>query len=189
MIGLVPAVKPAVLKTQSKVIGVLATPGTLRGTLLKDVIEQVATPAHVEVITVVSPALVPFVEQGLQHSAACQAELRDVLLPLQQVGADYLVLGCTHYPFLKDSIQAVFGQQFNLIDSGVAVARQTGRVLVAQKLNFPTSGNKNNLAYLQCFVTGDIRLAQPVLNDLMRHTGQLVPVLKHTDLINSSVAP
>ena len=189
VIGLVPAVKPAVLKTQSNVIGVLATPGTLRGTLLKDVIEQVATPAHVEVITVVSPALVPFVEQGLQHSAACQAELRDVLLPLQQAGADYLVLGCTHYPFLKDSIQAVFGQQFNLIDSGVAVARQTGRVLAAQQLNFPTSGRKNNLAHLQCFVTGDIRLAQPVLNDLMRYTGQLAPVLKHTDLINSSVAP
>ena len=189
VIGLVPAVKPAVLKTQSKVIGVLATPGTLRGTLLKDVIEQVATPAHVEVITVVSPALVPFVEQGLQYSAACQAELRKVLLPLQQAGADYLVLGCTHYPFLRDSIQAVFGQQFNLIDSGLAVARQTGRVLAAQKLNFPTSGRKNNLAHLQCFVTGDIMQAQPVLNDLMRRTGQLAPVLEHTNLINSSVAP
>lgn len=189
VIGLVPAVKPAVLKTQSKVIGVLATPGTLRGTLLKDVIEQVATPAQVEVITVVSPALVPFVEQGLHYTAACQAELRKILLPLQQAGADYLVLGCTHYPFLKDSIQAVFGSQFKLIDSGVAVARQTGRVLAAQKLNFPTSGDENNLARLQCFVTGDIEQAQPVLNDLMRHTGQLVPVLNHTDLINSSLAP
>ena len=189
VIGLVPAVKPAVLKTQSKVIGVLATPGTLRGTLLKDVIEQVATPAQVEVITVVSPALVPFVEQGLHYTAACQAELRKILLPLQQAGADYLVLGCTHYPFLKDSIQAVFGSQFKLIDSGVAVARQTGRVLAAQKLNFPTSGDENNLACLQCFVTGDIEQAQPVLNDLMRHTGQLVPVLNHTDLINSSLAP
>lgn len=189
VIGLVPAVKPAVLKTQSKVIGVLATPGTFRGTLLKDVIEQVATPAQVEVITVVSPALVPFVEQGLHYTAACQAELRKILLPLQQAGADYLVLGCTHYPFLKDSIQAVFGSQFKLIDSGVAVARQTGRVLAAQKLNFPTSGDENNLARLQCFVTGDIEQAQPVLNDLMRHTGQLVPVLNHTDLINSSLAP
>ena len=91
--------------------------------------------------------------------------------------------------FLKDSIQAVFGSQFKLIDSGVAVARQTGRVLAAQKLNFPTSGDENNLARLQCFVTGDIEQAQPVLNDLMRHTGQLVPVLNHTDLINSSLAP
>lgn len=189
VIGLVPAVKPAVLKTQSNVIGVLATPGTLRGTLLKDVIEQVATPAKVEVITVVSPALVPFVEQGMQNSADCRAELRKVLLPLQQAGADYLVLGCTHYPFLKDSIQAVFGQQFNLIDSGLAVARQTGRVLAAQHLNFPTNGHKNNLAQLQCYVTGDIGRAQPVLNDLMRHTGQLAPVLEHTNLINSSVAP
>ena len=186
VIGLVPAVKPAVLNTQSKVIGVLATPGTLRGTLLKDVIEQVATPAQVKVITVVSPALVPFVEQGQQNSAACHAELKQVLLPLQLAGVDYLVLGCTHYPFLKNSIQAVFGQQFTLIDSGLAVARQTGRVLTAQQLNFPTSGESNKLSQLQCFVTGDIAQAQPVLEDLMRSCGQLIPVIKHTDLVNSS---
>ncbi len=182
VIGLVPAVKPAVLKTQSKVIGVLATPGTLRGTLLKEVIAQVATPAHVKVMTVVSPALVPFVERGMQNSAACQAELKQVLQPLQQAGADYLVLGCTHYPFLKHSIEAVFGQQFTLIDSGLAVARQTGRVLAAQKLNFPTNGKNYHLAQLQCFVTGDIQQAQPVLEDLMRHTGQTLLPIQHAIL-------
>ena len=188
IIGLVPAVKPAVLKTQSKVVGVLATPGTLRGSLLNDVIDQVAKPADVSVITVVSPALVPFVEQGRQNSAECQAELKKVLMPLQQAGADYLVLGCTHYPFLKDSIQAVFGQQFTLIDSGIAVARQTGRVLSAQKLSFPTSGEIKNKARLQCFVTGSIQQAQPVLNDLMRHAGQLAPTIQHTYIENSSAA-
>lgn len=171
IIGLVPAVKPAVLKTQRKVIGVLATPGTLRGHLLQDVIAQVAVPAQVQVLTAVSPALVPFVEQGAQDSMACRQELQRVLLPLQQRGADYLVLGCTHYPFLKSSIEAIFAQQFILIDSGMAVARQTGRVLTAQGLNYSRYQAAKTinqcLTKLQCFVTGDVNTAQPVLTSLI----------------------
>jgi glutamate racemase len=129
IIGLVPAVKPAVAATRTGRIGVLATPGTLRGTLLQDVIKEVATPAQVEVFTAISPQLVPFVEQGLQNSAPCLAELDRVLSPLVNAGVDQLVLGCTHYPFLRDAITQVFADQFTLVDSGAAVARQTGRVL------------------------------------------------------------
>lgn len=175
IIGLVPAVKPAVLKTRARVIGVLATPGTLRGSLLRDVIAQVAVPAQVQVLTAVSPALVPFVEQGQQDSHACQQELARILRPLQQAGADHLVLGCTHYPFLKNSIRAVFAEQFVLVDSGLAVARQTGRVLTAQglnhagpKLNTEIASAKQPLVKLQCFVTGNANTAQRVLNSLIQ---------------------
>lgn len=171
VIGLVPAVKPAVLKSQSKVVGVLATPGTLRGTLLHDVIEQVAVPNRVQVLTAVSPALVPFVERGEQGSAACRAELQRVLLPLQEAGADHLVLGCTHYPFLRDSIQAVFGPQFVLVDSGLAVARQTGRVLAAKNLVRSLHAQARP-AMLNCYVTGDVTLAQPVVYALLQLTPQ-----------------
>ncbi|RYZ79282.1 MAG: glutamate racemase, partial [Moraxellaceae bacterium] len=136
-----------------------------------DVIAQVAVPAQVQVLTAVSPALVPFVEQGAQDSMACRQELQRVLLPLQQCGADYLVLGCTHYPFLKSSIEAIFAQQFVLIDSGMAVARQTGRVLTAQGLNYSRYQAAKTinqcLTKLQCFVTGDINTAQPVLTSLI----------------------
>ena len=107
-----PAVKPAVLATRSKKIGVLATTGTLRGTLLQDVIREVAVPAQVEVFTAVSPKLVPFVEAGEQNSSACQAELLQVLTPLAEQGVDQLVLGCTHYPFLADAIRRLFADQF-----------------------------------------------------------------------------
>lgn len=179
VIGLVPAVKPAVLKTQTKVIGVLATPGTLRGTLLQDVIAQVAVPHQVQVLTVVSPALVPFVERGEQNTQACRAELKSILQPLVAANADHLVLGCTHYPFLKPSIDAVFGEQFQLLDSGLAVARQTGRVLTAQQLNrlastadqsrlgSPQQLSNQNLSF-KCYVTGDVLLAQPIVNQLMQ---------------------
>lgn len=163
VIGLVPAVKPAVLKTHSKVVGVLATPGTLRGSLLKDVIEQVAVPHQVEVLTAVSLALVPFVESGEQDSQACQDELSQVLQPLADAGADHLVLGCTHYPFLKRSIQQVFGNQFTLVDSGHAVARQTGRVLASKGLTNLQQAKGD----FECYVTGDTQRAEPVLNRLM----------------------
>ena len=174
VIGLVPAVKPAVLKSQSKVMGVLATPGTLRGTLLQDVIEQVAVPHAVQVLTAVSPALVPFVERGEQYSQACQDELYRVLKPLADVGADHLVLGCTHYPFLRDSIQAVFGPQFVLVDSGVAVARQTGRVLASKNLTRPLNIPSDPLSRLNCYVTGEADLAQPIMNDLLPDSGKSV---------------
>lgn len=190
IIGLVPAVKPAVLKSRSKVVGVLATPGTLRGNLLKDVIAQVAVPAQVQVLTAVSPALVPFVEQGQQDSNACQQELERILRPLQQAGADHLVLGCTHYPFLKHSIRAVFGEQFVLVDSGLAVARQTGRVLTAQRLNngqIQTAGTeiesaKQPVVKLQCYVTGNANMAQPVLNSLIKSFSPVFISVQQADI-------
>ncbi len=172
VIGLVPAVKPAVLKSQSKVVGVLATPGTLRGTLLHDVIDQVAVPHAVNVLTAVSPALVPFVERGEQYSQACKDELYRVLKPLADAGADHLVLGCTHYPFLRDSIHAVFNQQFALVDSGLAVARQTGRVLASKNLTRPLDSPPDPSSRLSCYVTGAADLAQPIINDLLPDTGK-----------------
>lgn len=190
IIGLVPAVKPAVLKSRSKVVGVLATPGTLRGSLLKDVIAEVAVPAQVQVLTAISPALVPFVEQGQQDSKACQQELERILRPLQQAGADHLVLGCTHYPFLKNSIRAVFGEQFVLVDSGLAVARQTGRVLTAQRLNkgqIQTAGTeiesaKQPVVKLQCYVTGNANMAQPVLNSLIKSFSPVFISVQQADI-------
>ncbi|MFB0640363.1 glutamate racemase [Deinococcus radiodurans] len=129
IIGLVPAVKPAVAATKSGVVGVLATPGTLRGTLLADVIRQWAEPAGVRVMQAVSTELVPLVEAGKADSPEARVVLRDVLEPLAEAGADQLVLGCTHYPFLAGSIRAEFGDTFALVDSGAAVARHTRNVL------------------------------------------------------------
>lgn len=164
IIGLVPAVKPAVLASKTGVVGVLATQGTLRGTLLHDVIRDVANPAGVRVLTAVSPKLVPFVEQGLHNSAACQAELLQILSPLAQANADQLVLGCTHYPFLKPVITQLFGSQFALIDSGLAVARQTGRVLMQHGLLATTQRHASDL---DIWVSGEYAAAQAVLGVLL----------------------
>lgn len=153
IIGLVPALKPAVLQSKSKVVAVLATPATFRGKLIQDVIQNFALPAQVDVLAVTSLALVPFVEQGQQLSPACLHVLEQILAPVVAQGADYLVLGCTHYPFLKEAIQVLFADQLTLIDSGLAVARQTARVLMQHEL-LRTETCMLSSVQLDCYVSG-----------------------------------
>ncbi|WP_347455345.1 glutamate racemase [Acinetobacter thermotolerans] len=166
IIGLVPALKPAVLATKSKTVAVLATPATFRGKLIKDVMTRFAEPAQVKVITVTCLDLVPFVEAGEQMSPACLATLRLLLQPVVDQGADYLVLGCTHYPFLKSSIQYIFGHKMTLIDSGLAVARQTARVLIKNELLFESEREEN--VRIELFVSGqNAEQMQPIIQRLI----------------------
>lgn len=153
IVGLVPALKPAVLQTQSKVVAVLATPATFRGQLIKDVIQNFAHPAGVEVLAVTCLELVPFVEAGEQMSPACLTVLQQCLQPVVDQHADFLVLGCTHYPFLNEAITHLFGQKLTLIDSGLAVARQTARILIKNELLFDEI--RQNHLQIECFVSGN----------------------------------
>jgi glutamate racemase len=162
IIGLVPALKPAVAATRTGVVGVLATPGTLRGTLLQDVIRTFAEPAGVRVLTAVSAELVPLVEAGQAEGERTRTVLRKILRPLAEAGADQLVLGCTHYPFLAGSIRAGFGDTFSLLDSGAAVARHTRNVLQGVDL-LNDQQAPGTVAY---FVTGEVEAARPVFATL-----------------------
>ncbi|WP_173912279.1 glutamate racemase [Acinetobacter sp. Marseille-Q1618] len=164
IVGLVPALKPAVLQTQSKVVAVLATPATFRGKLIKDVVLRFAEPSGVDVMPVTCLELVPFVEAGLQNSEQCKTALKNVLDPILAKHADYLVLGCTHYPFLKNTIQNLYGDQLTLVDSGLAVARQTARILIKNELLSELS--LQNKTQLSCYVSG-------------HNADTLTPVLKH----------
>lgn len=170
IIGLVPALKPAVLQTQSKVVAVLATPATFRGKLIKDVIQNFAEPMGVNVLSVTCLDLVPFVEAGQQNSEACKAILRKVLDPVVDQNADYLVLGCTHYPFLRENISALYQDRLTLVDSGLAVARQTSRILFKNKLIAEETIADN--MQLKCVVSG--------LNSM-----ELKPIIRH--LIDSEI--
>ena len=164
IIGLVPALKPAVLNSQTKTVAVLATPATFRGQLIKDVMQRFAIPAQVRVLKVTNLDLVPFVEQGAQMSEVCLSSLQHSLQPVVDQGADYLVLGCTHYPFLKPAIESIFGQKLTLIDSGIAVARQTSRILIKNELLFDQS--VADTLQIACYVSGN-------------NAEQLKPVLQH----------
>ncbi|MCH7395625.1 glutamate racemase [Acinetobacter dispersus] len=166
IVGLVPALKPAVIQTQSKVVAVLATPATFRGQLIKDVIAKFAEPAGVNVLTVTNLELVPFVEAAQEMSPACLKVLQQILEPVVEQGADYLVLGCTHYPFLKQAIHQIFAEKLKLIDSGQAVARQTTYILI--KNGLLCDKLRHNITRIECYVSGNNAVAlQPVLQHLI----------------------
>lgn len=166
IVGLVPALKPAVIQTQSKVVAVLATPATFRGQLIKDVISKFAEPAGVNVLTVTNLELVPFVEAGQEMSPACLNVLQQILQPVVEQRADYLVLGCTHYPFLKQAIHQIFAEKLKLIDSGQAVARQTTYILI--KNGLLCDKLRHNITRIECYVSGNNAVAlQPVIQHLI----------------------
>lgn len=131
-VGMEPAVKPAAQRSRTRVVGVMATPGTLQGQMFAD---AVARFAHgVTVVNQACPGLVELIECGRSEEDKIRTLLQTFLRPIQDAGADTLVLACTHYPFLRQQIQAIVGPQVDVIDPAPAVARQLGRVLSAGTL-------------------------------------------------------
>jgi glutamate racemase len=127
LIGLEPAVKPAVERTRVGKVGVLATPRTVAGERLRWLIETYA--AGVAVHRVAATGLVELVEAGILDGPEVDAALRPLLDPMIDVGVDKLVLGCTHYPFLRGAIERYMGPAVDVIDSGAAIARRLDAVL------------------------------------------------------------
>ncbi len=126
IVGMEPAVKPAVKATKSGVIGVLTTQATANGILYQRVLERFADGCHV--ITQVTPELVQLAEQQSGYTAEGQAILYHYLQPLLDVGADHVALACTHFPFLVDAMRRLTGDSITYIDPAPAVARQVARV-------------------------------------------------------------
>lgn len=122
IIGMEPAVKPAVLATAKGVVGVLATVGTLQSAQFAALLDKFA--ASVRVITQPAPGLVECVEAGALDAPATRELVAEFVRPLVAAGVDVIVLGCTHYPFLRPLIQEMAGPGITLIDTGAAVARQ-----------------------------------------------------------------
>ncbi|NEX21722.1 glutamate racemase [Thiorhodococcus mannitoliphagus] len=127
LVAMEPAVKPAVERTRSGVVGVLATRQTLASHNFSVLLKRVGTGA--EILLQPCPGLVECVERGDLDGERTRALLREYLDGLLERGADTLVLGCTHYPYLTPLIQEVAGPGVEVLDSGAAVARQVQRRL------------------------------------------------------------
>ena len=132
IIGMEPAVKPAAAATQSGVVGVLATTGTLKSAKFAALLDRFAN--DVRVITQPCPGLVEQIEAGELHSEKTRALLWNLVQPLLAEGCDTLILGCTHYPFIKPLLGELLPANVSLIDTGAAVARQLQRVLAERQL-------------------------------------------------------
>lgn len=127
VIGLEPAVKPAVLASPGGRVGVMATVGTLGSARYARLVAAHADGAVV--IPQPCPGLADLVEEGELEGAVLDAALAPLVAPLREAGVDTVVLGCTHYVFVRDAVQRALGPGVRLVDSGTAIARQTERVL------------------------------------------------------------
>ncbi|MFD1094195.1 glutamate racemase [Salegentibacter chungangensis] len=139
-IGIEPAIKPAALKSRTKAIGILATKGTLSSALFSQTSELYAK--NINIIEVEGNGLVELIESGRRDSPETYALLREILQPMLENKIDYLVLGCSHYPYLLPVLRDILPKDVQIIDSGEAVARQTKAILTEKELLNPSANNQ-----------------------------------------------
>lgn len=134
-IGIEPAIKPAALHSKTHKIGILATKGTLSSELFYKNVEKYQ---DIQIIEQIGFGLVELIEAGKINSPKMHRLLTQYLTPMIAQNIDYLVLGCSHYPYLIPQIEKIIPKNIKIIDSGEAVARQTKNVLT-DKVGFRES--------------------------------------------------
>ncbi|WP_250533729.1 glutamate racemase [Caballeronia sp. AZ10_KS36] len=132
LVGVEPGVKPAAAVSKTGVVGVLATQATLRSARFQSLLDRYA--GNCRFICQPGHGLVQAVERCDTSSPGLMALLESYLKPMLDAGADTLVLGCTHYPFLDRAIREIAGERLHIVDTSVAVARQLERLLDASGL-------------------------------------------------------
>ena len=125
-IGIEPAIKPAANNTKTQTIGILATKGTLNSALFSTAVE---TYQNIKIVEQIGEGLVDLIEKGAIDSPEMDQLLTSYLTPMIAENIDYLVLGCSHYPYLIPKIKKIIPPNIKIIDSGKAVAKQTEYVL------------------------------------------------------------
>ena len=125
-IGIEPAIKPAANNSATQTIGILATKGTLSSELFNKALEIYQ---HTKIVEQVGHGLVELIESGQIDAPEMDKLLRSYLNPMIAANIDYLVLGCSHYPYLIPKIKEIIPEHVKIIDSGEAVARQTKHIL------------------------------------------------------------
>ena len=142
-IGIEPAIKPAANNSKTQTIGILATKGTLNSELFNKNVEKFH---ETTIIEQVGFNLVKLIENGEMYSEEMTYLLQQYLTPMIQANIDYLVLGCSHYPYLIPQIKKILPPNVKIIDSGQAVAKQTLKVL-EDKIGLNNELKSSNLFY------------------------------------------
>lgn len=165
IVGMEPAIKPAAKSTRNGKVGVLATGVTLNGDRFNSLVTRFA--GDIEIINVPCPGLVEQVENGLLDAPETAALLRRFMQPLITEGVDTVVLGCTHYPFLRPLVETIMGTGVTVIDTGGAVAKRVYQVLQGEDLLSPNHppGETNATIY----TSGDADLLNQVIRHLWQH--------------------
>lgn len=133
-VGIEPAIKPASLQTKTKKIGVLATKGTLASELFHKTKGVFATEKGVEIISQQGDGLVELIEENKIDTPEMRFLLQKYLAPMVEANVDYIVLGCTHYPYLRQMIESLIPENVIVMDSGRAVAQRVKYLLEEKNL-------------------------------------------------------
>jgi glutamate racemase len=142
-IGIEPAIKPAANNSKTQTIGILATKGTLNSELFNKTTEMFQ---DTKIIEQVGYGLVQLIENGQINSPEMTQLLQSYLKPMIEANIDYLVLGCSHYPYLIPQIKKIVPPHIQIIDSGQAVAKQTQKIL-NDKVGFSSTTKKTPVFY------------------------------------------
>lgn len=182
VVGVEPGLKPATLCTASRVVGVLATERTLASARFQALEARLSVDTGVRFVAQACSGLAEQVEKGELRSPATAALVRRYVEPLIRQGADALVLGCTHYPFLLPLIEQAArqagGLDANVIDTGDAVARQLQRVLNDRGL---LRGVPSGAASIHGWTTGSASSLQNALMKLLKIKAPVSPIAESRD--------
>ena len=158
-IGIEPAIKPAALKSHSRRIGILATKGTLSSELFHKTSQELMS--DITITEVVGEGLVPLIESGRLDSSEMIQLLKRYTQPMLDADVDYLVLGCSHYPYIIPQLKKVLPAHIKIIDSGEAVALQTKAILEKHHL----LNDENTSPKIQFFTNAEVETLQWLLRD------------------------
>jgi glutamate racemase len=169
-VGMEPAVKPATRHTNNGIVGVLATPATFQGRLYHTLVERFAQ--DVRILTNTLPGLVEEIEAGRQDSPQVRSILETAIRPMVAEGADTLVLGCTHFPFVLPLIREIAGPSVEVIEPAPAIARRTEFLIREHSIQL-NNGDRENLTFA---TTGNAQKFTQSLNKLLGIESQVIQI-------------
>ncbi|MCF0206663.1 MAG: glutamate racemase [Bacteroidales bacterium] len=171
IIGLEPAVKPACLNTKTKNVGVLATEGTFRGSHFKNTSDKYKK--YVSLHLEIAKELVELAENACFEGEKVDGIIEKYVNPLKENNVDYIVLGCTHYPFFRSQIEKVAGEGIKIIDSSDAVARRTKDVLMTMEILRLTNPKRKIEIYTSSTISKIDQIVKKVITEEMSIFGDV----------------
>lgn len=168
-VGMEPAVKPAALNTKTGKIGVLATQGTFKGKLFQETTEKYAN--GIETIIQPGDGLVEIVEENKINTPEAIQLLEKYINPMVTTGVDKIVLGCTHYPFLKPIIEKIIPDNIDIINPAPAVAKRSIELLKQNNL-LAKKGNGKSIFY----TSGKVKIIESLLYNITKYTPKVIEI-------------
>ncbi len=176
-VGMEPALKPAIERTRTGAVGVIATPATFQGELFANLVKRYTE--DVWLLSQACPGLVDAVEAGALDCNETEALLERYLAPMIEAEVDQLVLGCTHYPFLRPVIERLMGPGTAVIDPAPSIARQVAHVLTQRepKTVSPTDSNAGgpDNGHHTFYTTGDVATFTHMIERLLSASMEGLP--------------